>query len=161
MTLSLGYLCDHPEAAPALARWHWQEWADIIPGWSEAEALAELRTHTGRRCLPTTIVAHDGTELIASASLLAEDMPDFPPLSPWLASVFVRPDRRGHGLGQALTGRVLEEARALGFRRVYLFTTGQAGWYARMGWQVERPISSGGAPGVIMATDTARQGASF
>lgn len=161
MTLTLGYLCDHPAAAPVLARWHWQEWATIIPRWSEAEALAELRTHTRRRHLPTTIVAYDGAELVGSASLLAEDMPDFPPLSPWLASVFVRPDRRGKGLGQALARRVLLEAAALGHARVYLFTTDQAGWYARMGWQVEQACASGGHPGVIMATDTARHGASF
>ncbi|MBK8006160.1 MAG: GNAT family N-acetyltransferase [Gemmatimonadetes bacterium] len=88
-------------------------------------------------------------------------MPDFPPLSPWLASVFVRPDRRGKGLGQALARRVLLEAAALGHARVYLFTTDQAGWYARMGWQVEQACASGGHPGVIMATDTARHGASF
>ncbi len=161
MTVTLGYLCDHPDAAPVLARWHWQEWAAIIPGWSEAEALAELRTHTRRRHLPTTIVAYAGAELVGSASLLAEDMPDFPPLTPWLASVFVQPDRRGQGLGEMLARRVLEEAAALGHARVYLYTTHHAGWYARMGWRVEQAFASGGEPGVIMATDTARHGASF
>ena len=161
MTPVFGYLSDHPEAAPLLARWHWEEWAAIVPGWTEAEALAELRTHTGRRQLPTTIVVHVGAELAGSASLLAEDLPDFPPVVPWLASVYVRPEWRGQGLGAALARRVLHEAAALGFPRAYLFTTGQAAWYARMGWQAERAIASGGEAGVIMATDTARQGASF
>ena len=82
MTPVFGYLSDHPEAAPLLARWHWEEWAAIVPGWTEAEALAELRTHTGRRQLPTTIVVHVGAELAGSASLLAEDLPDFPPVVP-------------------------------------------------------------------------------
>ena len=103
MTPDFGYLCDHPDAAAPLARWHWEEWAAIIPGWTEAEALAELRTHTGRRQLPTTIVAYMGAELAGSASLLAEDLPDFPPLVPWVASIYVRPEWRGQGLGEALT----------------------------------------------------------
>lgn len=92
-----GYLADHPEAVPLLAAWHHAEWAPIIRDWPLALAEAELASHRGRSEIPTTLLAFEGDRLVGSASLLAEDMPDFPALTPWLASVFVVPDRRGAG----------------------------------------------------------------
>jgi GNAT superfamily N-acetyltransferase len=132
--MRIDYLADHPELAPILAAWHHAEWQALLPGWTLAQAEAGLRSHTGRRQVPTTVVAVEGEEPLGSASLLEADLDDWDHLSPWLASVFVRPDCRGRGLGQALVTRAVEEAAALGVGVLYLFTAGQVGFYEKLGW---------------------------
>ncbi|MFN8647507.1 MAG: GNAT family N-acetyltransferase [Gemmatimonadales bacterium] len=150
-----GYLADHPEAVPLLAAWHHAEWAPIIRDWPLALAEAELASHRGRSEIPTTLLAFEGDRLVGSASLLAEDMPDFPALTPWLASVFVVPDRRGAGIGTALVRRALTDLRQLGTPTAYLYTTEAEGWYAARGWRVVERRAAGGTPGVIMSYDLA------
>jgi GNAT superfamily N-acetyltransferase len=57
-------------------------------------------------------------------------------LTPWLAGVFVAPEHRSHGIGAALVERVVQEARALGILRLYLYTSGSGALYLRLGWSV-------------------------
>lgn len=84
-------------------------------------------------------------------------MPDFPPIGPWLASVFVAPGYRGRGNGARLVARVLEEARQLGVETVHLFTTEAAAYYVRQGWRVREPRMVQDQPGVIMSYDLASE----
>jgi predicted N-acetyltransferase YhbS len=135
MPIRIEYLADHPTAAPVLAAWHHHEWADLLPGWSLEESLAELRTHTGRRQVPTTFVAVVEGRVVGSASLLTADLDGWERLSPWLASVYVLPEWRGRGIGRRLATRAVQEARALGIAAVYLWTAGQREYYARLGWE--------------------------
>ncbi len=153
--LRFAYLADHPESVPLLAAWHHAEWSPIIRDWPLALAEAELASHRGRLEIPTTILAFEQERLVGSASLLAEDMPDFPALTPWLASVFVVPDRRGAGIGTALVRRALTGARELGAATAYLFTTEAEEWYAARGWRVVERRAARGTPGVIMCYDLA------
>jgi amino-acid N-acetyltransferase len=66
-----------------------------------------------------------------------------------LRSFAVAPGRRGRGLGAALHDRAVEEARALGIRRLYLLTTTVRERAARGGFvdvpreQVPPPIRDG------------------
>jgi predicted N-acetyltransferase YhbS len=148
--MRIDYLADHLEMAPLLAAWHHQEWAALLPDWSFAQALADLQSHTGRRQIPTTLVAVEDGRPVGSASLLAADLDGWDHLSPWLASVFVVPEHRGRGLGRQLVSRVVEEARELGVAVVYLFTAGQAGYYQRLGWEPWQVTEHHGREVVIM-----------
>ncbi len=76
----------------------------------------------------------DGT-VLGSASLVAHDMDTRMDLSPWLASVLVAPEHRRRGVGTALIHRVVDEARTLGFRTLYLFTPDKEALYTKLGWQ--------------------------
>lgn len=160
-TLELGYLADHPEAVAPLARWHHAEWGSLVRDWPLSLAEEELRHHVERRALPTTIVAWLDGALAGSASLLVEDMPDFPPLSPWLGSVYVAPWARGRGIGRRLVERVTAEARSLGVRTLYLFTTEARAYYEALGWDALQPMASEGRDGVIMHFDLGRASTSF
>jgi GNAT superfamily N-acetyltransferase len=57
-------------------------------------------------------------------------------LSPWLSGVFVAPEHRGRDIGAGLVERVVQEARALGIARLYLYTPGSGALYLRLGWSV-------------------------
>lgn len=132
---------------PTLAAWHHAEWGALYADWSEADALAELQAHAlGDALLPTTLVAlaDDGT-LLGSVSLVAEDSPElvaFP--GPWLASLFVIPEARGRGLGEALVRALVAKAAEAGVPRLRLFTPRHRAFYERLGWRFEASARVGG-----------------
>jgi predicted N-acetyltransferase YhbS len=132
--MQIEYLADHQEFAPLLAAWHFDEWKELLPAWSLEKAVAELRSHTQRRQIPTTFIAMERRSVIGSASLLAADLDGWEHLSPWVASVYVVPERRGEGIGRLLVSRAVQEACLLGVPEVFLFTAGQEAYYARLGW---------------------------
>jgi len=137
----IGYLADRMDFLPALAQWHHREWAHLQPGESLEARLARLRGNCQRGQIPTAMIAYDGDILFGSAMLVAHDMDTRMELSPWLAGVFVVPVYRKRGIGAALVGRVVAEARTIGVRRLYLYTPGVADFYARLGWSLlERTV---------------------
>ncbi len=147
--LQIEYLADHPALAPTLARWHYDEWRDLIPDWSYDAALEELGTHRNRAAIPTTFVAFRNGTLIGSATLLVEDLPEWGHLTPWVASVYVIPSERGRKVGSQLVRHAVMVAGRLGVTRVYLLTPGQAEFYRRLGWS-EIGAGSGPAPYLVM-----------
>lgn len=148
------YLCDHMRLAPDLARLHYAEWAPLLPSWSEADALAELRTHRSRQAIPTTLLMLDDVhDVIGSVSLLQNDDERIRDYSPWLASLIVMPPHRGQGHGIALVDRCVQEARALGIPRLHLYTAGQQAFYRRLGWRVIDTVPLGIAPVDVMAIE--------
>lgn len=160
--MELAFLSEYPELALPLARWHHAEWEHLMPDWTFEQCLRELQDQTGREAIPTTVVALDAQDptgvqqpsegrLLGSASLVREDLGTLPPFSPWLASVFVRPDLRGRGVGQALVARIEAVARTLGVTTLYLFTEDREGFYERLGWQKVAVSIHLGLPLVIMS----------
>jgi GNAT superfamily N-acetyltransferase len=102
--------------------------------------LAELESHTHALNLPTTLIAVEAEQLLGSASLILEDLPEsellapYSSLSPWLASVYVIPSKRGQGVGRALVTAIEHHAQKLNIPQLYLFTENQAAFYDRLGW---------------------------
>ena len=151
--MEIDYLADHPHFIPMLADWHHQEWAYLREGDTVEARLERLRSECGHREIPTTVVAFDGPQLIGSAMIIPQDMDTHPHLTPWLASVFVAPAFRGQGIGATLVRRIMDEARALGVKRFYLYTPSAEDFYARLGWKVLERTTYGGKPAVVMACD--------
>ena len=129
---------------------------ELYNGWTLAAALAELEGQTDPDRLPTTLVALSAAgELFGSVSLLAADLPERPGLSQWLASLFVRAERRGQGLGGRLVEAAVLEARRLGVSQLYLFTAHHEGYYAARGWSVVERATAAGQPVAVMCRATA------
>ena len=150
MSLHIVPLADHPEALPQLAAWHQAEWGFLHPGGTVVEVAEELRGHLGSAPIPTTFVALVDGEVVGSASLIEDDLPERPDLGPWLASLYVAPDYRRQGIGSDLAERVVEEAAKLGLPTLYLFTFDREDYYARLGWQRLGSESCHGHPVVVM-----------
>lgn len=131
--MNLEYLEHHARHIPALARWHHDQWSYLNPQRTLAERAERLQTHLGGRQMPTTVVAIDGDSLLGSASLIDSDLPTRTDLSPWLASVYVPQEHRRRGIGSALVQRIVEEAEALEYEKLYLFTMDQERLYAGLG----------------------------
>ena len=132
--MNLEYLEHHARHIPTLARWHHDQWSYLNPQRTLAKRAERLQTHLGGRQMPTTVVAVEGESLLGSASLIEHDLPTRTDLSPWLASVYVPQEHRRRGIGSALVRRIVEEAEALEYEKLYLFTMDQERLYAGLGW---------------------------
>lgn len=85
--------------------------------------------------IPLALVAHRGDTFLGTSSVIAVDLEDRPQYSPWVAAVWVDPKYRMQEIGSALAGRAVDDAFALGFRRVYLCAEKERRrFYTRQGW---------------------------
>ena len=134
--VTIEYLADRREFIPVVARWLHTEWGHLRPGETVEDRAARVECDCGHCEVPTTFIALGGDQLLGSASLVEHDMDIRPKLSPWLSGVFVAPEHRRRGIGAALVERVVQEARALGTPRLYLYTPGSGALYFRLGWSV-------------------------
>ena len=148
--MQIDYLADHQNFIPTLAQWHHREWAYLRPGDSVEARITSLRGCCGHREIPTAVISFAESTLLGSAMLVAHDMDTRMDLSPWLAGVFVAPEKRRRGVGAALVQRVIDEATAIGVQRLYLYTPSTEQFYSRLGWSlVERTSYRGGEVAVM------------
>jgi GNAT superfamily N-acetyltransferase len=117
-----------------VAAWQHAEWSHLSPGETQASRLAALRGECGRAGVPSVFVAIAAGRPVGTASLVAHDLDSRPDLTPWLASVYVRPEWRGRGIASSLVRRVEAEASGNGIERLHLFTPDRQALYRRLGW---------------------------
>lgn len=153
--VTIEYLADRPQHLPALAEWLHAQWGSLTPASTLSTRAEKMRGQLQRAAVPCAFVALDGDHLAGTASLVENDMEVHPTWSPWLASVYVHRDFRRRGIGSALAERVVEEARALGVGRLYLFTPDQQRLYERLGWQRLREERYRGWAVTVMVRDLA------
>ena len=149
--MQIDYLANHQEFIPALAQWHFREWAYLRPGDSVEARISRLRGCCGHREIPTVVIAFANHTLIGSAMLVAHDMDTRMVLSPWLAGVFVVPDHRRHGAGAALVQRIVDEATGVGIERLYLYTPSAKHFYSCLGWSLLEHTNYRGAEAAVMS----------
>ena len=150
MNLRFKFLADHPKYVQQPATWHHDAFARLNPNASVAQRVEYLNSRMGRRSVPTTVIALLEEILIGSASLVEHDMPGREDLSPWIASVYVRPEYRRKGVGTRLMQHVEAIARDLGIERLYLFTPDMRPFYETLGWVVLEEAVYRGRPTTIM-----------
>lgn len=149
--MKLCALRDRPDLVTEVAGWHHAEWQALYPGKSLGDFADDLRLPPGADGVPRTWLLLDGEAVVGTASLLAHDMATNRDLTPWLANIYIRPERRGEGLGRQLVRHAMEEARQLGIATLYLFTADQQAFYERLGWSLLKVEPYEGTPVAIMA----------
>lgn len=127
-------LNDRPELVPVVAEWLHAEF-DHARGPSLAKRVDQLRAQTPPEA---TFILCDNQVPVGTASLVVNDLPSRPELTPWLASVLVRPEFRGRGYSARLV-RHVETAAASTAPTLWLYTWTAAPLYARLGWEFVGP----------------------
>jgi predicted N-acetyltransferase YhbS len=129
-------LAEYPALTELVAAWGFGEWGHLNPGETLVEREAWMRRETlNTDRAPLTFVAlDDGDRAVGTAALLFDDL-EGDPRNPWLASVYVPPERRGQGIASALVRAVEDTARRFGYRQLYLFTSTAPKLYAGLGWR--------------------------
>lgn len=124
-----------PQHIPTLATWHHAEWSYLNPGKTLGDRIAKMQKYLSSEKIPTMLIAIEGEDLLGSAALIESDMDTHPELTPWLANVYVNPDKRGLGIGGKLVKAIMQLAKDYQLPRLYLFTPDQEAFYAKMGWR--------------------------
>ena len=82
------------------------------------------------------VVAFSENELLGAAQLKYVQMPMFPEKEHWLGGVCVAPGHRNCGIAKFLIRKVVETARMLNVRTLYIQTKDlNGGPYQRIGWK--------------------------
>lgn len=132
MASSFVTLADRPEMAPAVAEWLLDAFRfDLSP--SHDELVAKLLAQKAPSEETFILFADDVP--VGTASLVTNDLPSRPDLTPWLASVLVRPQFRGKGYSAPLVRHVEAAATASAFQDLWLYTWSAETLYARLGWE--------------------------
>ena len=104
--------------------------------------------------MPEVLIARRGTNFLGSVNLLATEMTIRPALSPWMAQLFVPATERSRGVGNALIDAAVARTAELGYRRLYLYTSGTLpAYYASRRWQPTEELDYLGKTRVIMTYD--------
>jgi predicted N-acetyltransferase YhbS len=74
-------------------------------------------------------------------------------LTPWLAALFVAPEFRRRGIGEALVRAIEDHARQVGTTTLHLYTLEAEAFYARLGWQTRECFIWHGEEMVLMVRD--------
>ena len=113
------------------ARWNYREWGHAA-GRSLGGTVAAFHAILESRDEAALVAFMNGTP--AGIVLLVDsDLESHGHLKPWLASLYVRPDFRGHGVGRALVDEVELMAGQRGDPVLYLYTA-TPDFYRTLGW---------------------------
>ncbi len=146
-------LAQAPQHIPTIARWHFDEWGYLNPGKTLEYRIERMQRYIADNPIPSMLIAVDGDEVLGTAALVEADMDNHPELTPWLASVYIRADQRGRGLGRQLVQALMDFAGRQQLPHLYLFTPDQAGFYQKLGWRPLAQESYRDTPVTIMQLD--------
>ncbi|HJT81653.1 MAG TPA: GNAT family N-acetyltransferase [Chthoniobacterales bacterium] len=150
--VQIHFLAEHPILIEKLARLSWAEWQPIYRerGQTFEDAVKNYQERTNTDCLPLTLVALHGDELVGTVSLKYHDLDTRPNLDPWLGALLVLPDWRGRGIARMLMRRAEAIAGKLNLKRLYLWTHSAEGLYLKLGWAVVERTEYCGKQIVVM-----------
>lgn len=142
-------------------RQHWNtsaEWS--LTAWTREFPTDTLQTYLDQYAdvarsttgLPDVVAAvSPSDELLGIATLALDDeLPGADEPGPWLAAVYVAPQARRIGVGQAITMWVAARAQMLGFPALHLYTEDKREWYENLGWQFCRMSAINNLPVAVM-----------
>ena len=111
--MQISSLRQRPDFADTVADRGWHAW------WTESGVpLADYRAHLDPMLagggIPFGLVAHDGPAYAGSVLVIESDLDARPRLAPWIAALWVEPERRRQGVAARLIRAAREEAGRLG-----------------------------------------------
>ena len=132
----ISHLADVPFFRDELAALHAAEWKHFYADWDAQTALGEFLNQKADGSLPATLVLHEGMELVGSVSVVFGDCPARLDLDPWLASLYVVPQKRGMGHGLELVQAAIELAAAADAKRLHVLTESAEKLFQRCGFEI-------------------------
>jgi len=153
VTVQITHIPDDQLVMLAVANWSVQQWQSDFPSDTVETYLTLFKTAiTSQDQLPFVFVAwSDNGAPIGTVTLIADDeLPHATEPGPWLAALFVLPEFRHQGVGQALVDVVVSAARNTHHYELFLYTADQMTWYQTMGWSPIRTATLADHEVVVM-----------
>lgn len=147
--LRVELLALHPDQLPLLREWFEAEWPSYYGAGGRGDACIDLHAFSNQGSLPVGVIAFLGDKVCGVAALKAESIASHRHLSPWAAAGLVPAALRGQAIGIQLLGALEQQARMLGFSRIYCGTSTAETLLQRCGWQLmESIVHDGKALGI-------------
>lgn len=127
-------LADRPDLIGDIAAGYEAEWPEWYGPGGPGDAIADLRERTRREGVPLGIAVVDGAELVGAVAITGPTIERWAHLTPWISGGWTRPDRRRQGGGALMVRLAVEQARAMGFARLYVATATAVSLMEREGW---------------------------
>ena len=129
-------LAQLPEHSNTVGAWIYNEWWRTPDNSSEI-ILSKLRDNSRLDTIPFTVIAVDGNEVIGTCSVIEDDCAERPHLTPWIAAVVTREDRRGEGVASRLLKEGVKVVSKCNVEMIYLVCTADmVPFYESNGWCV-------------------------
>ena len=146
----------YPDLVPLLSSWFVEEWPEWYGPGGRGNALADLSGFARSESkLPVGFIALEKNVPVGVMALKVESLPTHRHLCPWAAAGLVLPSHRSRGIGAQLLGVLVQQARALGYPRVYCGTATAVSLLHRSGWSELETIQHDGEAVVIFSKATA------
>lgn len=140
--LTMTTVRERPDLLPVVVEWMWHQW------WRGQSRTLEQTRAIYAECVaelgaPQTFVLLEENRPVGTVTLARTDLEERPELTPWLAGVFVVPERRGRGYFRLLLAEFEKACRAASVETAWLFTNTAEQIYLRTGWEtveiIDRP----------------------
>jgi predicted N-acetyltransferase YhbS len=139
----IGFLADHLNTIPTLAKWFRDQWSDYFVDWSQEQIEQDFLEDISRNSLPCRLVAFESGELVGTVILRDSNTETLPEFQPELGGLFVVESHRGHGVGTELVRAGMKLAIEQGYKTVYATTVAAAGILERTGWEFVKSVNHG------------------
>ena len=135
MNIEVIELSSCPEHLETIGAWIYNEWwRTKIKG---EDFLEILRKHTEKGSFPFTIVAIEDEVPVGSCCVIENDCELRPQYTPWVAAVFVKPERRCYGIASRILQEAIRVAKNQGINGLYIDCWAKtAHVYEKNGWAI-------------------------
>ena len=133
--ITIGFLADHLDTIPTLARWFRAQWPVYHADMSQEEMEQDFLSDASHDRLPIRLVAFESNELVGTIILRESGSESLPEFQPELGGLYVVESHRGHGIATELVQAGMKVALDQGYETVYATTVAAAGILERAGWE--------------------------
>ncbi|MBQ4814331.1 hypothetical protein A7985_18090 [Pseudoalteromonas luteoviolacea] len=152
--LAFYYLGEKPQYLPKIASWYFKEWCEQSGRYSQHEVMQKLEKALNQNSLPMSIVALRGDELVGVAELKFHEMDAYLEYEHWLGGVYVSPAARGENVAKDLVLYLIDQAKRMGIKTLYLQTEHLAGGlYSKLGFTPLFEADSKGVQVLVMSKE--------
>ena len=134
--LKIEPLAYHKNLIPLVAQWLLSAFGTEKSSLEKCEKVLETRMNTD--CLNCCFLAFYEDLPIGTVSLVANDIPKHPILTPCISHLFVLEKYRHQNIGRNLIEFAKQKLQEMNFDEAYLFTTDPNihNWYEKLGWKI-------------------------
>jgi RimJ/RimL family protein N-acetyltransferase len=136
----IGFLADHTDTIPTLAKWFRDQWPDYFAEWSQADMEQDFLEDASHDRLPIRLVAFEANDLAGTIILREQGSETLQEFQPELGGLYVVESLRRHGVGTELVRAGMKLAFDQGYEGVFATTVAAAGILESLGWEFVKTV---------------------